>query len=480
MRPLLIFLLTALLLSPDTVLAQDSAWTLQRCVQYALANNITIQQSVLTQRRLDLQLQQSRLAQLPNANVTTGYGRSYGRSIDPTTNQFVQGNYDFLNFNGSTDVLVFGWFQRRNTIAANKLNAQAAREDLKQLQDDVSLNVATGFLRALLAREQIAVNQHQVGLSEAQLGQTRKFATAGRVPELEVVQLESQLASDSARLITAIADYESAILDLKALLNLDFETPFVPVAPDVTATDAAEVLSHTPEEIFTAAAGHFGGIKSSALKLAAAQKNVAAARGALWPNLSLGAQWGTNFATTYKEPVLSSFVLTGSEPTGSYVDVGGSMYPIYQPTYSYTTSTIPFNNQFSNNFRSTYFLNLNIPIFNGWQSQYQLRLARIGVEEQRLNQSQASLTLKQDVYKAYTDARNALQKFAAAERANTASVRAYDFAQKRYELGFTNAVEYLTIQNNQYAAAAQLASARFDLIFRLQVLNYYLGRQLKL
>lgn len=478
MRPVL-FLLIFVLLASGTAGAQDSSWTLQRCVQYALAHNLSIKQSVLAQRRLELQLQQSRLSQLPNANVTTGYGRSYGRSIDPTTNQFVSGNYDFLNFNGSADVLVFGWFQKRNMIAANKLNAQAATEDLHQLQDDVSLNVATGFLRALLAKEQILVNEHQVGLSAAQLNQTQKFADAGRVPELDVAQLQSQLASDSARLITAVADYESAILDLKALLNLDFQTPFVPVAPRVADMDVAEIMSHSEEEIFLSAAGRFGAIKSSELKLTAAQKNVAAAQGARWPTLTLGAQWGTNYATTYKE-MLGVPTITGSSPTGSFVEVGGNSYPIYQPTFTYQTATIPFNNQFANNFRSTYGLNLNIPIFNGWQNQYQLRQARIGVEEQRISQEQTSLQLRQDVYKAYSDARNSLQKFAAAQRAADAANRAYDFASKRYELGFTNAVEYLTIQNNQYAAEAQLASARYDMIFRLQVLNYYLGRQLNL
>lgn len=474
-----IFTILALLLFHSAAPAQDSAWTLQRCVQYALEHNISIQQSVLTQRRLALQLQQSRLSQLPNANVTTGYGRSYGRSIDPTTNQFVQGNYDFLNFNGNADVLVFGWFQKRNVIAANKLNTLAAYEDLHQLQDDVSLNVATGFLRALLAREQILVNQHQVALSEAQMNQTRKFADAGRVPELDVAQLESQLASDSSRLITAMSDYESAILDLKALLNLDFETPFVPVAPKVEEMDAVEILSHSAADIFVVAAQRFGAIKSSELKLQAARKNVAAANAALYPYVTIGAQWGTNYATTYKKMV-GAPVITGSAATGSYVEVGGSAYPIYQPTFTYNTATIPFNDQFGNNFRSSYGINLNIPIFNGWQNQYQLRLARIGVDEQRLNQESAQLNLKQDVYKAHTEARNALQKFAAAQRAADAANRAYDFAKKRYELGFTNAVEYLTIQNSRYAADAQLVSARYDMIFRLQVLNFYLGRQLKL
>src|SRR6187402_3693018 len=93
------------------LIAQDT-WSLQRSVQYALTHNISIQQNVLNERLAKLTLQQSQLSQLPNVNVGPGYGRSYGRSVDPTTNQFVSGSYDFLSLSGSADVLLFGWFQK--------------------------------------------------------------------------------------------------------------------------------------------------------------------------------------------------------------------------------------------------------------------------------------------------------------------------------------------------------------------------------
>ncbi len=139
--------------------SEEDIWTLERCVAYALSHNISIQQSVLNERLAALSLKQSRLSQLPNLNLNTAYGRSYGRSIDPTTNQFVDGHYDFSSIGGQADVLLFGWFQKRNTIAKNDLTHKAAQSDLDQLKDDVSLNVATGFLRALLAKEQVAVAQ---------------------------------------------------------------------------------------------------------------------------------------------------------------------------------------------------------------------------------------------------------------------------------------------------------------------------------
>lgn len=459
--------------------AQENVWTLQRSVQYALEHNISIKQNVLNERLAALQLKQSRLGQIPSLNLNTAYGRSYGRSVDPTTNQFVRGNYDFVSVGGAADVLVFGWFQRRNTIAANSFAMEAAQANLDQLKDDVSLNVATGYLRALLAKEQIRVNEKQVELSKAQLEQTRNFVNAGRLPELNAAQLESQLANDSASLITAIANYNSAILDIKALLNLDFETPYDVEAPEVSVADQLSLNTMSPEMIYASAAQHFGAIKSGALNIAAARKRLAAARGSLYPQLGLNAQFGTNYATTFRE-IDGAPQITGVTPTGAFAIGRSDTSIVYQPTFAYNTRRIPFATQLDNNFRQTVSLGLSFPLFNGWQAQYAVRQAKINVMSNELTLYQSELRLKQDVYKAYNEAVNAVQKFKAAERAKIAAQRAFDFAQKRYALGLTNTVEYLTTQNTQFVSEANLLSAKYDLIFKLKVIDYYLGKELKL
>jgi outer membrane protein len=474
-------LFLAFYLSGGTVYAQqqDDIWTLQRSVQYALSHNLSIKQNELNERLAKLTLKQSQFSQIPSLNVNTGYGRSYGRSVDPTTNQFVKGSYDFLSMGGSADVLLFGWFQKRNTISANKLSLAASGAELDQLKDDISLNVATGYLRALLALEQIHVNEKQVELTKAQLGQTSKFVEAGRLPELNLAQVQSQLAGDSANLIKAISNYNSSILDLKALLNLDFEVRFDIIAPEVDIADQVNLATLDPNSIYQEASGHFGSIKSQKLRLAAAEKAVDASKGALWPQLSLNAQLGTNYASTYTE--VTGVRITGSQITPAYVQPLDTLFfPVYQPTYEYTTRRIPLGSQLDQNFRQTVSFNLNIPVFNAWQAQYSLRQAKINRQSMELNKDQAELKLKQDVYKAYNEARNAVQQYKASERAAEAAQRAFLFAEKRYELGLTNTIDYLIIQNNQFVAEANQLSAKYDLIFKLKVIDYYLGKELKL
>lgn len=471
------------ILQSSNVSAQEtdtgSVWSLQRCVQYAITNNISIQQNVLNERLARLTLLQSQLSQIPSASAGGTYGRSFGRSIDPTTNQFVNGDYDYVGVNGTASALIFGWFQTRNTIAKNRSLAKAATADLDQLKDDVSLNVATGFLRALQAQEQIKISQKQVELSEAQLDQTRKFAEAGRLPELNVAQLESQLATDSSNLISAIANYNSSILDLKALLNLDFAVPFSIQPPEINTVDKISVGELNPEDIYAEASHHFGSIKSSQYKVDAAQKALAASRGALYPQIGANLQLQSNWASTYKE--LAGFSVTGETPNGTYIYGPNNVrYDVYQPVVSPTYNSVGLGTQLSNNFRQIFALNLNVPLFNAWQSRYAVRQSQINVTARQLDQYQTQLKLKQDIYKAYNDAINSIQKYYAAKHAADAAERAYIFAQKRYDLGLTNTIEYLTTQNNQYAADANLLSAKYDLIFRLKVIDYYLGKELKL
>jgi outer membrane protein len=454
----------------------DNVWPLQRCVQYAIEHNITIKQDSLNARLARHALTQSQLSQIPALNVSGSYGRSFGRSINPTTNQFVESAYNFLGPSASSNVLLFGWMQVRNTIERNRYSLEASLADLDQRMDDIALNVANSYLIALLAKEQINISTNQVGLSKAQLDQTKAFADAGRLPELNVAQLESQLASDSSNLINSIANYNAAILDLKALLNLDFAEPFTIQAPEVSPGDQMMVAQTPPAEVYQVARTHFGSIKGSHLRVNAAEKALAAAKGNLYPQLSLSYQVGTNYASNYFSYQQTSELL-GLVPIGMAYPSGDT---VYRPEYKTLTPTVPFNNQLRNNIRQSVVLNLNIPLFNSWQSQYAVRQARINLAQQELSEYNTELTLKQNVYKAHNNAVNSIQKYNAAVRAQNAAKRALDFAQKRYELGLTSTVDLLVTQNTEFAASANLISAKYDLIFKLKVIDYYLGRELKL
>ena len=469
------------LLFPLAMEAQqgNNVWSLQRCVQYAIGHNISIKQDSLNARLAKYTEMQSRLAQLPAVNASSSFGKSFGRSINPTTNQFVEGNYNSLTGSVTANAILFNGLQVRNSIARNRFTLQATLADLDQLKDDISLNVANSFLIALLAQEQINISLNQVNVTKAQLEQTRAFADAGRLPELNVAQLESQLASDSANLINSVSSYNSGILDLKALLNLDFAEPFTIEIPEAEVAGQLGVAELQPGEVYEKARMHFGSIKGSILRVKAAEKALAAGKGGLYPQLSLGYQLGTSFSSNSQTYTYKS---NGYQSTGAYaVDSNNHpVYEIYQPSYTTSGVQTPFNTQFDNNLRHYAYLSLNIPVFNGWQAQYNVRQAKINLASQQLNEYDAELKLKQNVYKAHSSAINSVHKYDAARRANDAALRALDFAKKRYDLGLTSTVDLLVTQNSQFTAASNFVIAKYDLIFKLKVIDYYLGKEIKL
>ncbi|WP_448635434.1 TolC family protein [Pedobacter panaciterrae] len=199
---------------------------MEKVIEYVTTNNLTIQQSILNERVAKLEMEQSRLSFLPNVSLSTSYGRNFGRSIDPTTNTFINTTYDFTGLNGSASVLLFGWFRTRNTIAKNDLLHKVSETNLSQLQNDIALNVTTAYLRTLLAKEQIAISLHQLDISNKQMKQTESLLSAGRSNGLDMAQVKTQLISDSTNFFKAELALQQAMIDLKALLNLPLNSSF--------------------------------------------------------------------------------------------------------------------------------------------------------------------------------------------------------------------------------------------------------------
>lgn len=458
---------------------QDTTgWTLPQCIQYALEHNLDINQQELNKRLAKLQYDQNRLSQLPSVSLNGNYGKSHGRSVDPTSNQFINANYSFVSGNGDVDLLLFGWFSKRNSIRQDKFSLQAAAADYGKLQDDLRLNVATGFLRILLANEQVEISKEQAAFSLKQLQKTKAFVDAGRTSQQDLVQMEAQVASDSATYFSTLNDYQHSVLELKALLNLDMAQPLTLQMPKLDVISLDVLLNNTPEHIYEVAKNQFYAIKSGKLQVEAARSGWAAQKGQLYPQLSLGVQLGTNYSSTQSS--ISNSRITGVGPTGDFVDISGTQYLVMAPQIGYDVEKTPLFDQLNNNFRQTVALTLSVPIFKGWSGQTEVKKARINIENKIIEEKKVEVQLKQDIYGAYYDAKAAAQKYNSAKKAAESSALALNYAQQRYQLGLVSTIDLLTTQNNAFKSESDAASAKYDLVFKLKVLDYYLGNILKL
>jgi outer membrane protein len=454
-------------------------WDLQKCVDYALANNISIKQQDIQARIAELTYKQSFSSQFPSLNFGTNLGLNTGRSIDRTTNQFTTESILYNSFSLQANVDVFNWFSKKNTIAGDRLETEASRAAVEKLKNDISLNVAAAYLQVLLAKEQINVSKVQISQTDSQLYITRIQVREGSLPELNVAELEAQLAADSSSLISAVGTERQSILLLQSLLNLDAGKPFDVTAPPVELIPIDPIAELQPEPVYEMALKNLPQQRVNQLRLEAAKKYQQAAKGSMYPSLSVGASLGTNYSTIKNNQKLLSALPIGVDTIAA---VSGSNTPVVVPKfdYNYRFFASPYGTQLSDNFSNSVGLSISVPIFNGRSARTNWEKQKLNVSNLVLQQDLDNMTLKQDIYKAYTDAITSMQKFNSTTKSVSASQKAYDFAQKRYDVGLLNTIDLLTNQNNLFRAKIERLSAQFDYVFKMKVLEFYKGQGLKL
>jgi outer membrane protein len=475
-------------LSVGVIAQEPEKWDLKTCVEYAVQHNISVQQADVQSRLAKLQADLAKNSQLPSLSGSSGMGLRLGRSIDPTTNGFTNTQFLYNNFGLNGGVQIFNAGKLRNSANATDYSWQASLADMQNAANDISLNVATFYLQILSAIEQTEIAKIQISQTKEQLIATKKRVDVGLLPEINLLELETQLANDSSNFISAISNVEQSKLSLKALLNLDAAKPFDVVVQPVEQIKLQNFADLQPEYVFSVASQNLPNVKAANFRVKAAEKNVKAAKANFYPTLSFGYSLSSNFSNQFK--YISGYEFSGySTPTAlsPYVTVNNSKYYVQSPVFTSTSGTRNWGNiwngwgnQVNNNFGQSLGFQLNIPIFNAGQSKISYQQAKLNFRSASLQEENTQRKLKQDIFSAYTNAVVALNKLNATQKAMTSAEKAYSFATKRYELGLLGTIELLNNQNNFLKAKVNFKSAQYEYVFRIKLLEFYKGENLSL
>lgn len=453
-------------------------WSLPQCVEYAMENNITVKQTDLQTKVAELQYKQSKMGQLPSLNFSGGPGYNSGRNQDPTTFSLITQSYLSANMQIQTSADIFNWFSKKNTIAANQWELMATKAATDKLKNDIALTVANAYLQILLAMEQEKIAGVQLQQSQAQLSNTRKLVDAGALPELNAAELEAQVARDSASVIIANGSVAQSMLNLKSYMAIDAAAPFEIETPPVDKIPVEKIADLQPDVVYASAMANMPQQRYNDYKLKAAQKTSAAAKGNMYPTISVYGSLGSGFNSRARE-------ITGSTPNNDpfgQVNVSGTNYNVYPfvPFTDYTYGKTTFFPQLNQNFRQSIGLTLSVPIFFGYSARTAYQKSKVNIRNQELQKELDDQKLKQDIYQAYNAAMVAYEKFNASKKTVNSADRTYSFAKKRYDVGMLSTFELITNQNNVFRAKLENSLDQFDYVFKMKVLEFYKGLGLKL
>ena len=420
--------------------AQTKQWSLRECCDYAVEHNISIKQQENQCRQQELQLSTAKNSRLPDLSGSIGQNFSFGRGLT-AENTYSNTNTSSTSFGLSTSMPLFTGFRIPNEIKLNQLNLEAATADLEKAKDDIRMQVAKAYVQILYDREIADVANRQIEIDSAQVQRLEAFVDNGMAAEAELSQQKATLANSRLTATQAENNYRLSILTLTQLLELPTPEGFSVVKPNLSELTGLDGLE-TPDQIYAEALGVKPEILSQQLKLKGSEHSIKIAQAANYPTLSLGGGLGTNY---------------------------------------YTTSGFPsdkFGKQLENNFSQYISLNLNIPIFNRFQTRNNIRSARIDLENQQLQLDNTKKTLYKEIQQVYYNALNAQSKELSSQEAVQSSKDAFALMQAKYENGKATITEFNEAKNNYMKSESDLVQARYENLYQHALLDFYRGKDM--
>ncbi len=452
--------------------AQDY-WDLQRCIDYALRNNVNVLQTRLVVEQASLNREQSRYDLLPTLNAGANHGYNWGQRIDPFTNQFaserVRSNNIFLG--GGLDL--FNGFNRTYLVKQRTEELAASEWDLQTVQNNISMQIALAYLQVLLNKENVAISQNQVAITKEQAERMKKLVDAGAEPMGSYYDLLSQQAQEELALVNNENAVVISRLNLMQLLQLsqndvpDFDI----VKPDF-ADVGMELISNTSNDIYINAKSQLPEVRAAESRRRSAEFAMEASRGLLFPTLSVSGAIGSGYSGINREFV-GDPIVTGFREIG-FVQSTNDL--VLQPVLSLDTRTKSFGDQLNDNLNQNVFINLSVPIFNGMATRTNLKRQRIAQLDADLNYTQVTNQLRFDVEQAYADAKASLNSYMASQKAVEALQESFKYAEARYQQSVINVVDYNNIKTQYTNAQSNLVNAKYDFVFRTKILDFYLGK----
>lgn len=452
--------------------AQD-VWTLEQCVNYAIEHNIQIKQKELSVKSSKANLTQSKLSLLPNLNGDASHGYNFGRSIDPTSNDFISQQIQTNSFSLSSSLTIFDGFKRLNTIKESQYDLLANKADAEQTKNDILLNITSEYLQILLNQEQVVIAEQQVSLSQKQVEQTEKMVKAGALPEGNLLDMKAQMARDEINLVSAKNQTDLSLTNLMLSLelekNITIEKPVLLIPAEVNLEN--EVMDKTYNEALNSQPK----IKSAEFRLKNSEKTLAVARGNRSPTLGLFASMRTNYSDAQQR-------FLSADPSG-FQTIGflsTDFTPVIQQGYDIQYEKTPFRNQIDENFSQSMGLSLSVPIFNNWQVNNGITRAKINVMNTQYILLATKNQLRKEVQQAFANAKAAYKKYEASLKNIDALKKSFHYTEEKMKVGMINTLDYTTAKNNLATAESDLLQAKYDYIFNLKILDFYQGKPIKL
>jgi outer membrane protein len=388
--------------------AQENSWTLTKCMETALQNNIEIKIRQLEIKKTAKSQNSVLNRMLPTINLYGEQGYNFGSTIDPSTNGRVSSNIQNDNFylNARINMIDFSAFANAQK---DKINIEQAKAEKEVVENEYKLQILESYYQVLYAQELLKIQKEQLKQASFNLDRVTKEVTIGNKPQSDLYDMQLSFSEEENRNLETEQLYAIKKIQLFQLMNIvDVATDEVVLEPYLN-----EAAKDFDNELYNPKIKLAELIYQNSLQLIRLER-----------------------AVNY--PILSA--------------VYGYSTFYYKNIKQANANTDSFFNQLEDNSSQQVGLQLSVPIFNGFRNNKKISASKIVGDKAKLVVEQEKQLLDKQVVLEEQNKRNysqlqhklmEKQKFAKASLATT---------EAKFINGKVEAILYSSVKNQSLSA----------------------------
>ena len=448
--------------------AQDK-WTLEMSVKRAIDENISIKQSELDYVDSEINRKNAVGNFIPNINIGSSHSWNVGLNQNITTGLLENITTQFSSMNLNLGVDIYNGLKNIKQLHLANLRILSSQYQLADMKENISLLVANSYLQILFNKEFIKIQESQLEISKSEVERAKELVSNGVIPKGDLFEFEANLASVEKTLIDAQNNYTLSKIALAQLLLLDDYNNFE-IADEEYDLEISSILDKSPQEIFAVAVSNRNEIKLFETNLEIAKKNLEFNKSLLQPRLSAFYSYSTRIA--YSDRLIGTGEFQ-NVPIGFVENTNQRVLTPVQSTK--VVGAKSFSEQFDNNAGQNFGLSLSIPILNNFSVKSNVNRSKVNILRNENQLLQKKLDLENTINQAHNDAKGALKAYAASKKSLKSRELSYEYAREKFELGAMNSFDLTQVKQRFESAQSDLITSKFDLIFKIKVLEFYFG-----
>ena len=410
----------------------DPSWTLDKCLEYALAHNPLLQSDLLSQKVTQGQNESLVSDFIPKVEAgwnaarnsrTTGTLKEGASKED--TSPSVYSKEVYSSGITITDTL----FSKRMAPAFRlvDVNQKVSASQIRQTKNDLVMNVKKAFYTVLFTEQNLTIALAAEGVARENYDTSELLFKEGKVSSFDV-------SRSKVRWISARADTLSA------------------KNSNTVSKEALKTVLSLPQEDALKLNGSFPGFMPD-------------------KTLEKGIEEALLFRPEMEQMDLGLRVLKEAEEVAK-----AGYYPSLKASFNYSLAAAEWDTGLDDQYDTwSAMLSVSVPIFDGMNTMGKTRVARAQYEQAKYNRESLGDSIIMEVRQAYFTLKNAEESLAAQKESVATTHENLKIARERYAMGLLSQLELKDVELTLISAETQYVKTLYDYHIAVVLLERAIG-----